>query len=52
MWQATRQLLMNEQQSPTNVSSLIMAQLSQNTERLHEEYVRLVERTLFGVDDE
>ena len=52
VWQASRQLLMSEQQSPTNTSSLLMAQLSSNTQRLHDEYVRLLERTLFGVDNE
>ncbi len=52
VWQSSRNLLMAEEQSPTNTSALLMSQLSSNTERLHDEYVRLLERTLFGVRDE
>ena len=50
LWQATLHLLFAEQQSPTSSSSLLMAQLSQNSRRLEVAYQTALRQALFAAD--
>ncbi len=51
-WQGTQFLMMAEQKNPTSNSSLLMAQLSQNSRRLEAAYHTAVKQALYAADGE
>jgi hypothetical protein len=50
LWQATVQLQIKEQQSPTSNSSLLMSQFAQNARRLQVTYETAIRQALFAND--